>query len=157
MNYDDIIHLPHPVSTRHAAMSTRDRAAQFAPFAALTGYEGELAETARLTTPRIELTESEEQLLNQVYCHLQAHIGEHPRVTVTYFQPDQRKEGGAYVTLTAPVKRLDEHTQTLILTTDEIIPLFQIIAIKEAFPLSRHSERSSVSCEVEESTHYRHA
>ena len=134
MNYDDIIHLPHPVSTRHPAMSNADRAAQFAPFAALTGYEAELAETARLTSAQIELTESEQQMLNRVYCHLQAHIGEHPLVTVTYFQPDTRKDGGAYVTLSAPVKRLDEHTQTLILTTDEIIPLSQIISIKEAFP-----------------------
>lgn len=133
-DYEDIIHLPHPVSTRHGAMSNLDRAAQFAPFAALTGYDAELAETARLTTPRIELTESEEDRLNEIYRYLQAHIGEHPRVTVTYFQPDKRKEGGAYVTLTAPVKRLDEHTQTLILTTDEIIPLSQIIAIREAFP-----------------------
>ena len=134
MNYADIIHLPHPVSTRHAAMSKLDRAAQFAPFAALTGYDAELAETARLTTPRIELTESEEDRLNAVYLDLQAHITEHPRVTITYFEPDGRKSGGAYITLTAPVKRLDEHTQTLILTTGETIPLSQIIAIKEAFP-----------------------
>ena len=129
MNYDDIIHLPHPVSTRHPAMSNADRAAQFAPFAALTGYEAELAETARLTTARIELTESEQQLLNRVYCHLQAHIAELPRVTITYFQPDKRKDGGAYVTLTAPVKRIDEYTQSLILTTGETIPLSQILTI----------------------------
>jgi hypothetical protein len=135
MNYDDIIHLPHPVSTRHAAMSNRDRAAQFAPFAALTGYEGELAETARLTTPRIELTENEEDRLNAVYLYLQAHITEHPRVTITYFEPDGRKSGGAYITLTAPVKRLDEHTQTLILTTGETIPMAQILTIEKAFPL----------------------
>ena len=129
MNYEDIIHLPHPVSARHAAMSKLDRAAQFAPFAALTGYDAELAETARLTTPRIELTESEEQLLNAVYLYLQAHISEHPRVTITYFEPDGRKSGGAYITLTAPVKRIDEYTQTLLLTTGETIPMSQIISI----------------------------
>ena len=129
MNYEDIIHLPHPVSTRHAAMSKLDRAAQFAPFAALTGYDAELAETARLTTPRIELTESEEQLLNAVYLYLQAHITEHPRVTITYFAPDGRKSGGAYITLTAPVKRIDEYTQSLLLTTGETIPLSQILTI----------------------------
>ena len=128
-DYEDIIHLPHPVSTRHAAMSNLDRAAQFAPFAALTGYDAELAETARLTTPRIELTESEQQLLNEVYLCLQAHISEHPRVTVTYFRPDTKKEGGAYITVTAPVKRIDEYTQSLLLTTGEAISLSQIISI----------------------------
>ena len=129
MNYEDIIHLPHPVSVRHGAMSNRDRAAQFAPFAALTGYDAELAETARLTTPRIELTESEEYLLNRVYLYLQENISRQPRVTVTYFRPDEKKTGGAYITVTAPVKKIDEYTQTLILTTDETIPLSQILTI----------------------------
>ena len=128
-DYEDIIHLPHPVSTRHGAMSNLDRAAQFAPFAALTGYDAELAETARLTTPRIELTESEEDRLNEIYRYLQAHIGEHPQVSITYFQPDLRKSGGAYVNVTAPVKRIDEYTQSLIFTTGETIPMPQILTI----------------------------
>ena len=131
MNYEDIIHLPHPVSKRHGAMSNLDRAAQFAPFAALTGYDAELAETARLTTPRIELTESEEQLLNDVYRHLQENISQQPRVSITYFQPDSRKEGGAYVTVTAPVKKIDEYTQSIILTTGETIRLSQILTIEK--------------------------
>ena len=131
-DYEDIIHLPHPVSTRHGAMSNLDRAAQFAPFAALTGYDAELAETARLTTPRIELTENEEDRLNEIYRYLQAHIGEHPLVIVTYFRPDAKKEGGAYITLTSPVKRIDEYTQSLILTTGETIPLSQILTIEKA-------------------------
>ena len=130
MHYEDIIHLPHPVSIRHGGMSNGDRAAQFAPFAALTGYDAELAETARLTAPRIELTDCEEQLLNEVYRYLQAHISEHPRVTITYFQPDARKDGGAYVTVTAPVKKLDEYTRSIMLTTGEMISLSQIIAIQ---------------------------
>ncbi len=128
--YEDIIHLPHPVSIRHGAMSNADRAAQFAPFAALTGYDAELAETARLTSSRIELTESEQQLLNEIYCYLQAHILESPRVTVTYFQPDSRKAGGAYITVTAWVKKIDEYTQTLHFTTGETIPLSQILTIQ---------------------------
>ena len=131
-HYEDIIHLPHPVSFRHGAMSNTDRAAQFAPFAALTGYDEELAETARLTTARIQLTESEEQLLNEAYLYLQAHILEHPRVRVTYFQPDARKTGGAYLTCAAPVKKIDEYTQTLTLATGEAIPLSQILAIRMA-------------------------
>ncbi len=128
-DYDDIIHLPHPVSVRHAALSNADRAAQFAPFAALTGYDTELAETARLTTPRAELTESEQQLLNEVYRYLQEHSSEHPRVTITYFQPDSRKAGGAYITVTAPVKKLDEYTQSIVLTTGETISMAEIVAI----------------------------
>ena len=128
-DYEDIIHLPHPVSVRHGAMSNADRAAQFAPFAALTGYDAELAETARLTTPRIELTESEEQLLNRVYRYLQDNISLQPRVSITYFQPDLRKAGGAYVNVTAPVKKLDEYTQSIVLTTGKTIPLSQILTI----------------------------
>ena len=132
MDYEDIISLPHPVSARHPAMSRLDRAAQFAPFAALTGYDAELAETARLTDAQIELTEGELQRLNESYLHLQAHISEHPRVTITYFQPDKRKAGGAYITLTAPVKRIDEYAQSLLLTTGESIPLSQILTIEKA-------------------------
>ena len=130
-DYEDIIHLPHPVSVRHGAMSNADRAAQFAPFAALTGYEEEIAETARLTTSRIELTESEQQMLNEVYWDLQTHILEHPRATVTYFAPDAKKAGGAYITVTAPVKRIDEYTQSITFTTGETIPISHILAIEK--------------------------
>ena len=128
-DYEDIIHLPHPVSVRHGAMSNADRAAQFAPFAALTGYDAELAEAARLTAPPVELTENEEQRLNDVYRTLQDHISRQPRVTVTYFQPDYRKAGGAYITLTAPVKKVDAYTQSITLTTGEIIPMSRIVSI----------------------------
>lgn len=128
-NYEDIIHLPHPVSARHGAMSNADRAAQFAPFAALTGYEACIAEAARLTTSRIELTENEEQLLNEVYRYLQERISEHPRVTVTYFAPDAKKSGGAYITVTASVKKVDEYTGSVILTTGKTIPMADIVAI----------------------------
>lgn len=128
-NYEDIICLPHPVSTRHAAMSRLDRAAQFAPFAALTGYEEELAETARLTDTKIELTEGELQRLNEIYCHLQAHISEHPRATITYFEPDTKKSGGAYITVTASVKKIDEHTGSVTIITGESIPMAEIVSI----------------------------
>lgn len=128
-DYEDIIYLPHPVSTRHAALSNADRAAQFAPFAALTGYDAELVEAARLTTPRAELTESEQQLLNDSYQYLQEHSSERPRATITYFQPDSRKAGGAYITVTAPVKKIDQYTQTIVLTTGETIPMAEIIAV----------------------------
>lgn len=129
MDYEDIISLPHPVSARHPAMPRLDRAAQFAPFAALTGYDAELAETARLTDAQIELTEGELQQLNESYLYLQAHILEHPRVTITYFQPDKKKAGGAYITVTASVKKIDGYTQTIVLTIGETIPLSQILGI----------------------------
>ena len=129
MNYEDIIHLPHPVSTRYGTMSNRERAAQFAPFAALTGYEAELAETARLTESQIELTEGEQQRLNAIYCQLQAESVSHPMAQLTYFQPDKKKAGGAYITLTAPVKKIDEYTQSIILATGESIPMANILTI----------------------------
>ena len=128
-DYEDIIYLPHPVSARHGAMSNGDRAAQFAPFAALTGYDAELAETARLTTPRAELTEGEQQRLNEVYRYLQDRISLQPSVTVTYFQPDRKKDGGAYITVTASVKKIDEYNQTIIFTTGESIPIWEIVEI----------------------------
>ena len=129
MNYEDIIYLPHPVSARHGAISNADRAAQFAPFAALTGYDAELAETARLTAPRIELTDSEEQLLNEIYCYLQAHISEHPCVTITYFQPDTKKFGGIYTTVTDCVKKIDELTKSVLFTSGKTVPIAEILSI----------------------------
>ena len=128
-DYEDIIHLPHPVSVRHGAMSNADRAAQFAPFAALTGYDAELAETARLTTPRIELTESEEQLLNRVYRYLQDNISLQPRVSITYFQPDLRKVGGVYVQKRGRVKKLDAYLRAVVFTDGMTVPIEDISEI----------------------------
>ena len=127
--YANIINMPHHISPTRARMSLSRRAAQFAPFAALTGYDAELAEAARLTAPPVELTENEEQRLNDVYRYLQDHISRQPRVTVTYFQPDSRKAGGAYITLTAPVKKVDAYTQSITLATGEIIPMSRIVSI----------------------------
>ena len=127
--YADIIHMPHPVSSRHAGMTNSDRAAQFAPFAALTGYEEEIAETARLTTPRIELTESQQQVLDRKYQYLRSHIREQPTVTVTYFQPDLLKEGGGFLTVTGQVKKIDEYQKILQFTNGEKIQLEEIICL----------------------------
>lgn len=95
-------------------MSNMNRAAQFAPFAALTGYEESIAETARLTDRRIELSEYEIEELNAKLNFIQDHIKEHPKVTVTYFQPDDRKEGGTYVTVTGKVRKIDEVNRVII-------------------------------------------
>ena len=95
--YADIIDLPHHVSQNHPQMSMHDRAAQFAPFAALTGYEAEVGETARLTAERRELDEQEAQELNRRLADLAARLPDRPEVTIEYFVPDERKAGGASV------------------------------------------------------------
>ena len=92
--YDDIIHLPHHVSRIHPQMSMEDRAAQFSPFAALTGYDAAIVETARLTAQRVELDEYERQALNKKLQFISEHLNEHPKVSITCFVPDARKEGG---------------------------------------------------------------
>ena len=113
--YDDIIDLPHHVSTTHHRMSMLERAAQFQPFRALTGYEDAVRETARLTDDRVELTEDEKALLDGKLQRLADNLASHPLVTVTYFQPDKKKAGGAYVTATGQLKKIDDYEGVLIL------------------------------------------
>lgn len=122
-NYDDIIHLPHPVSTRHARMSRLDRAAQFSPFAALTGFDATIAETGRLTDESIELDESRKEALNERLRRVLSEISQQPRVRITYFREDERKAGGAYVTVSGRVKKVDAYDHTIILTDGQVIPL----------------------------------
>jgi len=112
--YDDILHLPHHVSQRRAPMSLQDRAAQFSPFAALTGYDGVIAEAGRLTERFVELDEGSIQQLNEQLRQILSLLDSQPTVTVTWFQPDQRKDGGRYETKTGPVKKLDTIAQILI-------------------------------------------
>lgn len=126
--YDDIIDLPHPVSQRHPQMPLADRAAQFSPFAALTGLDAALQETARLTDQRITLDEYEQAELDKTLQALREAAPQHPAVEITYFQPDARKAGGQYVTSVGHVKRIAEYKQQLILTEGTSIPLAEIIA-----------------------------
>lgn len=105
--YDDIIDLPHHVSQKHPQMSMQDRAAQFSPFAALTGHGAAIRETERETTQQAELDEDELELLDNQLRYLQDHIEEHPEVSITCFEPDSRKEGGAYVTIRGTVREID--------------------------------------------------
>lgn len=126
--YDDIINLPHPVSQRHPQMPLADRAAQFSPFAALTGLDAALQETARLTDQRITLDEYEQAELDKTLQALREAAPQHPAVEITYFQPDARKAGGQYVTSVGHVKRIAEYEQQLILTEETSIPLAEIIA-----------------------------
>lgn len=113
--YEDIIGLPHHVSTVHPQMSIYDRAAQFSPFAALTGHEAAIQETARLTEEQAELNEDKKEELNEKLQELIAHAEEHPTVTVTYFKPDDRKEGGKYETETGTFRKIRDYDKMFIL------------------------------------------
>lgn len=121
--YDDIIGLPHHVSATRPRMSMIDRAAQFSPFQALTGYGAAIQETGRLTDRKIELSEDERIVLDMKQQILLDNIRERPDVSITYFIPDERKDGGSYVTVTGNVKKIDDYQRLLILTDRAQIPL----------------------------------
>ena len=127
--YDDIIHLPHPTSKKHPRMSMEQRAAQFSPFAALTGFGGVIQETGRLTDRRVELGESDRAELERTLNFLDSQEEEHPLVQVTYFLPDERKEGGSYVTVTGRLKRIDQVEGTLLLQENLRIPIKDIRSV----------------------------
>lgn len=127
--YDDIINLPHHVSPTHPHMSASDRAAQFAPFAALTGYEAAVKETARLTDKRLELDEGEKEVLNERLQIIADRIKEYPEIAVTYFQPDSKKDGGAYVTAISAVKKIDKYERVVVMTDGTTISIDEIISI----------------------------
>ena len=113
--YDDILHLPHHVSASHPPMPRSDRAAQFAPFRALSGYEDDVAETARLTDQRIELDESRREALDARLRLLELQLPDLPPVAITAFRADECKEGGAYITVTGSVKKLDPVRRVLVM------------------------------------------
>ena len=122
--YDDIIHLPHPVSKTHPQMTMLERAAQFAPFAALTGYEEMVDEEARLTEREISLGDSDLDILDQQFRRLSELLsaGQRPPVTVTFFVPDPHKAGGRYDTVSGLARRLDPVEKQLLLLTDATPP-----------------------------------
>lgn len=127
--YDDIINLPHHVSGTHAHMPAADRAAQFAPFAALTGHQEAVRETARHTDERIELDESCKEVLDEKLRYIREQAGERPVVTVTYFVPDDHKSGGSYVTVTGRMKKIDEYEKSLVMDDGERIWMEDIIEL----------------------------
>ena len=128
-SYDDIIHLPRPVSKKHPPMPLSKRAAQFLPFAALTGFEGEIAETARLTQAAPELGEDALMALDAQLSLLRQRLPEQPEVTVTCFIPDEKKTGGHFETLTGRARRLDEPNRLLFLTDGTKIDLDTIVEL----------------------------
>lgn len=127
--YDDIICLPHHRSKKHAPMPLIDRAAQFSPFAALTGHDAAIRETARLTDRKIELDEYEIAVLDTMLQKIKEQLKEQPEVTFTYFQPDIRKEGGEYRTVTGNVKKMDEYVKTILLKDGTRILIEDIVEI----------------------------
>ncbi len=130
MKYDDIIDLPHPVSKTHPPMPLLNRAAQFAPFAALTGYGEAVEETARLTEDEVYLDESEIEALNQTLIQLEAALPQHPEVQLTYFRPDPAKKGGAYCTIHGTVKKIDRYKKSLLMESGEEIPMGRLMQIE---------------------------
>lgn len=128
--YDDIINLPHHISKNRPQMSLRDRAAQFAPFAALTGYDEAVRETARLTDRKEELSDEDIALLNQQIQLLIENIKSHPQVKITYFVPDERKDGGRYETITATVRRIDTFEKLIVFDDKTKLSIDQISNIQ---------------------------
>lgn len=127
--YDDILRLPHHVSASRKPMAITARAAQFAPFAALSGYDAEVQEAGRLTDRPIEPDEYEKEAMNARLQLLARHFREEWVVSLVFFQPDERKAGGAYVTRTGTVKKFREAERLLILTDGTVIPLDDLIAL----------------------------
>ncbi|WP_418998816.1 hypothetical protein [Agathobaculum sp.] len=128
--YDDIIDLPHPTSQNHPRMSLYDRAAQFSPFAALTGHSAAIAETGRLTDRRVELDEYEMARVDAELQRLQELLPGGPTASITYFVPDERKNGGSYQTVTGEVKRIDAVTGVIQMTDRREIPIEDVFSIK---------------------------
>lgn len=134
--YGDIIRFPHHVSDTRPRMPMLDRAAQFSPFAALTGYEAVIRETERLTEDRAELDECGKAALDGKLRLLAEHLKERPEVTITFFRPDARKDGGAYVQAVGPVRKIDGYRRTVVMESGVTVPIEQIYGI--AGELFRH-------------------
>ena len=127
--YDDIINLPHHVSKRHPQMTMLNRAAQFAPFAALTGYDAAINESGRLTDDWVEQGDYGNDLLNRKMEQIVSILPDHPVVTIYYFVPDEHKSGGSYQTVTGNVKRIDEYECLIELMNGIKIPIKYITEI----------------------------
>lgn len=128
--YDDIINLPRHVSKKRPPMPVKDRAAQFSPFAALTGHDAEVKETARITEKRLELDQYMKEKLNHKLQILVDKVKEEPKINITYFEPDDKKDGGAYITITGRVKKIDEYERTILMKDGQVIPIDEIIRLE---------------------------
>lgn len=130
--YDDMIDLPHHQSAERAHMPLHDRAAQFAPFAALTGHEEAIKETARLTDEKITLDETAIEEINEKFAEIAGKLPEKRTVAITYFKPDAKKSGGAYLTDVGTIKRIDETEKIIIMDNGIKIAMEQIVGIEDS-------------------------
>lgn len=129
-NYDDILDLPHHVSATRPQMSMKDRAAQFSPFAALTGYDAAIKETGRLTDQKVEMDAEALNVLNMKFQILIDRLVEEPEVTFIYFKPDERKDGGAYIDVTGIVKKVDKFERQIVMQSGTKIPMDDVLEIE---------------------------
>lgn len=160
--YEDIINLPHHVSSKRPQMPMLDRAAQFSPFAALTGYDDAIHETGRLTDQKINLSEEEKEALDRKQQILMERLGDHPALIVTYFVPDAKKSGGAYVTKSGNLKKIDEFERLMMLMDGTKIPLDNVadsrancsaICFECRFPCDQTEDDFSYTVTVSKSSH----
>ena len=128
--YEDIINLPHHVSKTRPQMSMIDRAAQFSPFAALTGYDAAIKETGRLTDEKIEMDEEALNILNMKFQLLVDRLADEPEITFTYFKPDERKAGGTYIDVTGKVKKVDDFERLIVMQNGTKMPMDDILNIE---------------------------
>lgn len=131
--YDDIIGRSHPVSAVHPPMTREERAAQFLPFSALTGYEDAISETQRLTENRKELDENKKAVLDERIRMLMAKLSDHPRIRITYFLEDDKKEGGEYITVEGSLLKISEYEKKVQMMDQTVIPISDIIDIEGDF------------------------
>ena len=129
-SYDDIINLPNPTSTKHPRMPLSDRATQFSPFAALTGHEAAIKETARRTDEKLMLRDEVIAEINVKLNLIAETIGTQQRIRITYFVPDNKKAGGAYISCSGCVKKIDEYEHTVVMEDKTVIPIEQISDIE---------------------------
>ena len=127
--YADIIDLPHHQSDTRSKMSNYDRAAQFSPFAALTGHADSIKETARLTDEYSEPSEEMKAIMNEKILFLMEQLENQPEITITFFKPDEKKQGGAYITITGVVKKIKTYERQIQMTTGDLIPIDMIFGI----------------------------
>ncbi len=128
--YDEIIHLPHHVSKKHPPMSMRNRAAQFAPFAALTGHAAAVEETARFTEDEMDIDHNIHDRLDEQLMILRSYLKEEPEITITYFKPDDKKSGGSYEIISGHLKKIDEFDHCICMKEGQIIAMERILSME---------------------------
>lgn len=128
--YDDIIMIPHHISKKHPQMSPLNRAAQFSPFAALTGYDAAIQEAQRLTDSFIEIDESREIELNEQFSFIRENLDKQPELKITCFQPDEKKRGGSYITVCGRIKKIDEYNRQVVFVDGTTLSIDYILSMQ---------------------------